>query len=267
MAVSLRNIEAGAALFRPLWIGCLLWLAGCASDPAMPPPSEDASYDAAELETAPEPPQPIRFTIQLGAFSTSRRAAAFTERLAAQGFDAYAFIDVDGLWKVRFGRFDTREEAVRHGDALKNDGAIESYYVVRPVAQGRQIDSRTALRDSIVSTAQRFIGAPYRWGGASGRTGFDCSGLTMTVYRLNGYELPRSAASQYRTGRPVQRRSLQRGDLVFFQTNRSSRVSHVGIYTGQGEFIHAPGRGKRIRTSSLSNRYFAARYIGARRYI
>jgi cell wall-associated NlpC family hydrolase len=88
----------------------------------------------------------------------------------------------------------------------------------------------------------------------------------MTVYRLNGLELPRRAIAQYRTGEPVARQSLREGDLVFFATGRRGQVSHVGIYAGQGKFIHAPGRGKSIRTASLDNGYFRSRYKGARRY-
>jgi cell wall-associated NlpC family hydrolase len=88
----------------------------------------------------------------------------------------------------------------------------------------------------------------------------------MTVYRLNGLDLPRTAASQFRVGTPVRRRSLQRGDLVFFETGRRGRISHVGIYSGEGRFIHAPGRGKRIGSASLSSTYFASRFAGARRY-
>ena len=88
----------------------------------------------------------------------------------------------------------------------------------------------------------------------------------MTVYRLNGLELPRSARAQFGAGTPVSRSAARQGDLVFFATGRGGRVSHVGIYTGGGEFIHAPGRGKTIRTASLDSAYFRARYKGARRY-
>ena len=89
----------------------------------------------------------------------------------------------------------------------------------------------------------------------------------MTVYRLNGLELPRNSRSQYQTGRPVPRNALEKGDLVFFATGSRNRVSHVGIYSGRGQFIHAPGKGKTIRTASLSSRYFQERYAGARRYL
>jgi cell wall-associated NlpC family hydrolase len=118
-----------------------------------------------------------------------------------------------------------------------------------------------------VTTARGFLGIPYAWGGASPSEGFDCSGLTMTVYRINGLILPHSSRTQYKTGTPVSKGRLQKGDLVFFATKRGRRVSHVGIYTGNNQFIHAPGNNKRVRTESLSNSYFRENYVGARTYL
>jgi hypothetical protein len=231
----------------------LLWMAGlvacaggCATVPdAVSPPAR-------------KPLPVIHYTIQVGAFSTVERAARYAERLAAAGLDAYHFIDRDGLSKVRFERFAVKSDARRRAEMLQARGLIEDFYIVYPRAAG--------VPATLVDTARRFIGTPYRWGGTSARSGFDCSGLTMTVYRLNGLELPRRASAQYRTGEPVARQSLREGDLVFFATGRSGRVSHVGIYAGQGQFIHAPGRGKTIRSASLDNGYFRSRYKGARRY-
>ncbi len=260
-----------------LWEGYLLLafllgiLSGCVGSAKAPSPIPEIPPQ----ESPPSLPSPlpvdaalpnIPFTIQLGAFSTVERAATLADRLKSEGIDAYYFIDSDGFSKVRFGRFLLEETARDHAEELRSQGAIDAYFIVHPRAVDPLIDSQEALRENIVRTALRFIGTPYRWGGSSVKSGFDCSGLTMTVYRLNGFELPRNAFSQYRAGLPVAKSALVRGDLVFFRTGRSSRVSHVGIYSGDDQFIHAPGKGKRIRVASLSNAYFHKRFTGARRY-
>jgi len=88
----------------------------------------------------------------------------------------------------------------------------------------------------------------------------------LTAYRLNGLELPRSSGEQYRVGRPVPRAQLRPGDLVFFAIS-GSRISHVGIYVGDGRFIHAPRRGKPVAVSRLDDNYYRKRYVGARTYL
>jgi len=98
--------------------------------------------------------------------------------------------------------------------------------------------------------------------------GFDCSGLTMTVYQLNGLNLPRNSARQFEVGSSVDSISdLQRGDLVFFSVRWKNGVSHVGVYIGNGQFIHASSRGKKIRIDSLSTAYFVKHYIGGKTYL
>jgi hypothetical protein len=208
----------------------------------------------------------IQFTIQVGAFSTSVRAAAYAHQLQDAGLDAYYFIDVDYLYKVRLERFDTQEAALERALDLKTQGLVDDFFIVHPRQDRALLNPSMVLRENIVQTARRFIGTSYRWGGTSPEEGFDCSGLTMTVYRLNGLDLPRNSLEQFRTGRPVPRNAMQAGDLVFFATSGTNRISHVGIYIGQGKFIHAPSQGKVIRTESLNNSYFVIRYQGARCY-
>jgi cell wall-associated NlpC family hydrolase len=108
------------------------------------------------------------------------------------------------------------------------------------------------------SIALQYLGIPYQWGGASPSSGFDCSGFVMYVYAQVGLQLPHFAAGQYGYGEAVQRDQLQPGDLVFFDG-----LSHVGIYLGNGQLIHAPHTGDVVRIASLSD--FAGRYVGARR--
>jgi cell wall-associated NlpC family hydrolase len=89
----------------------------------------------------------------------------------------------------------------------------------------------------------------------------------MVVYQLNGLDLPRTSGEQWAAGRPVDEGDLARGDLVFFATRGGGRVSHVGIYLGGDEFLHAPRRGHAIQVASLSSDYYRARYLGARSYL
>jgi hypothetical protein len=212
----------------------------------------------------------IGYSIQVGAFSNLNNAVQLNESLKRYGVNAYYFIHETGLYKVRFGDFALKEAARRKAESLQASGVIDEYYIVSPddyaVVKQRK-HGRGYLRGEIVRTAKSFIGLPYRWGGSSSAYGFDCSGLSMTAYHLNGLNLPRSSKEQYRAGVPVKRSQLLRGDLVFFASSRGRKVSHVGIYAGDDTFIHAPGRGKRVRIDSLSNRYFKSRYVGARTYL
>ncbi|MGQ9488873.1 MAG: NlpC/P60 family protein [Armatimonadota bacterium] len=142
---------------------------------------------------------------------------------------------------------------------------IAAHQTRRPVALANaKSGSNTPAGDAIVRTASRFQGVRYRWGGSS-RSGFDCSGFTRYVFRHKaGVDLPHSASAQFRRGAPVSRSQLKPGDLVFFQTYRRG-ASHVGIYIGNGKFIHASSARGRVRINSLNEGYYRQRYLGARR--
>lgn len=114
-----------------------------------------------------------------------------------------------------------------------------------------------------VRRALGYLGTRYRYGGSSSR-GFDCSGFTSYIYRQHGISLPHNSAAQYRVGKPVRRSELRPGDLVFFRT-RGSRISHVGIYIGNGQFVHASSARGRVRVDTLNSGYYHQRYVGARR--
>ena len=112
----------------------------------------------------------------------------------------------------------------------------------------------------VASIATRYLGIPYRWGGSSPSTGFDCSGFVMYLYRQVGVTLPHNAAMQYGHGRAVSRGSLRPGDIVFF-----NGLGHDGIYLGGGRFIHASSSGDVVKISRLSEGWYSSRYVGARR--
>ena len=213
---------------------------------------------------------PMGHSIQVGAFSNLDNAVRLTEKLQVQGLDAYHFRNHLGLYKVRIGNYRTRGTARLKAEKLKTAGIIEEYYLIGPneyAAATHGFNDTELLRKEIVRTANQYIGVRYRWGGQSSRTGFDCSGLTMAVYRLNGLKLPRSSRQQWKSGRPVDPGQLLKADLVFFATTGSRRVSHVGIYLGNDKFLHAPGSGRKIRISSMANKYYKSRYLGARTYL
>ena len=113
-------------------------------------------------------------------------------------------------------------------------------------------------------TALGLIGSPYRYGGTSPESGFDCSGLVNYVFRTAaGANVPRDTRSQASVSRRVARRNLKEGDLVFFNT-LGRRNSHVGIYIGDGRFINAPSSGGQVRIDSMDSPYFSKRFDSAR---
>ncbi len=117
--------------------------------------------------------------------------------------------------------------------------------------------------DRLIDNAKELLGTRYVWGGTS-RGGFDCSGFVGYVMRKAGINLPRTSSEQATRGTFVARASLQRGDLVFFNT-RGSRISHVGIFIGNGQFIHASSGSGRVRINYLNEKYYSSRYVTGRR--
>ena len=124
-----------------------------------------------------------------------------------------------------------------------------------------------SLGQQIADYACQFVGGRYVYGGESPDTGFDCSGLMMYVYRHFGYSLNRSASGQYSNGRSVKKSQLQVGDLVFFSDNGGYSVTHVGMYIGDGKFVHASNPRKGICIGDLNSDYYQSVYYGARRIL
>ena len=133
-----------------------------------------------------------------------------------------------------------------------------------PSASALNGEYASATAQKIISTARQYIGVPYLWGGTT-PNGFDCSGFVQYVFDLHGISLPRTSKEQFTAGSWVSKSNLQPGDLVFFNTSGSG-VSHLGIYIGNGQFIHSSSS-KGVTISELSNSYWAARYYGARRVL
>jgi len=127
------------------------------------------------------------------------------------------------------------------------------------------VTSRNIKEDLILQKAKSYYGVPYVWGGTS-PSGFDCSGFTHYVMLKNNIIIPRTASAQYNSGYWVSKSNLRKGDLVFFTTYKSG-PSHVGIYIGNNQFIHASSGAGKVTISNLNSSYYAQRYLGAKRVI
>ena len=223
----------------------------------------------------------LGFSIQVGAFAEVGNAERLTAKLQAKGIEAFYFRKDTGVYAVRFGDFPSREEAKRTARKLVSDGVIGTFFIAPPQAaylqKGKEPElraksdpapkpKRTGDMGAIAArTAERFVGIPYRWGGDTVVEGMDCSGFVRAVYNLCGVNIPRTSREQFSVGDKVARDELRDGDLVFFGSSADS-INHVGIYVGDGRFVHAPRRGDDIKVSSLTESYFEKKFVGARRY-
>ncbi|MCL1889883.1 MAG: C40 family peptidase [Desulfovibrionaceae bacterium] len=145
-------------------------------------------------------------------------------------------------------------------------GALKEPSYSAPGGNGYSQEARKATGSggNIVSTARSQTGVPYRLGGTTPQKGFDCSGLVYWVYKQYGISVPRLAKAQASSGRQVSSVDLRPGDIVAFRINGGY---HTGIYSGNGNFIHSPRTGSRVREENLRNGYWSKRFIGGRRMI
>lgn len=137
--------------------------------------------------------------------------------------------------------------------------------VVPPSSPVSFVDRATATAQDAIDQAMDLLGIRYRRGGSSPEAGFDCSGFVSHVFREGvGLILPRSSREMSRSGQEISRDELRPGDLVFFNTMRRA-FSHVGIYVGDNQLVHAPRSGGRVRIEDLRDGYWTKRFNGARR--
>ncbi|RZI69362.1 C40 family peptidase [Variovorax guangxiensis] len=136
------------------------------------------------------------------------------------------------------------------------------------IGQLQQVRQSVVDRTSdLVVTAIGFLGVPYRRGGNTAESGFDCSGFVRAMYNQTvGHLLPRRAEEQAAATEKIDRSELKPGDLVFFNTMRRT-FSHVGIYVGEGKFIHSPRTGAQVRVEDMNGSYWQRRFDGARRVL
>lgn len=266
------------------WVSVVLTATGCAA------PSAGISR--------------VGFAIQVGAFSEVKNAERLSNKLQQKGIEAFYFRKDNGVYAVRFGDFESKEKARKAAQRLVADRMIGSYFIAPPQKIAMKKSSAPAWEKApepslkklspvvpkkkveqhggeagptsggkghgdmgviAARTAERFVGIPYRWGGDTVVDGMDCSGFVRAVYNLCGVNIPRTSREQFKVGENVGKTDLQDGDLVFFGAS-GDEINHVGIYVGNGRFVHAPRRGDDIKVSTLDENYFAKKFIGAKRY-
>ena len=176
----------------------------------------------------------------------------------------YKVTDRGGAIKIVNGvyKFDllmaTKEECLAFG--RRKGKAIIGVDVINATVS----ESANTIGAKLVAEAKKHLGKKYVWG-ATGPNTFDCSGLTQYCHKKLGISIPRTSLAQSNSGKSVSKSNLQMGDLIFWKTT-SAKVGHVGMYVGNGQFIHAPNSRSVVKIDSLSNSYYSSRYVNARRY-
>ena len=231
---------------------------------------------AAQMPTAPERPQPSlpsgpldARTIQPPSMPVRAALPSISDAAdptVASRPDAPTLIHTvqsgDTLFSIA-KRYSLSVEQIRLENSLKADSIALGQRLRIPVRGANPLEP-TAQFSELREIADRYLGVTYVYGGSSA-SGLDCSGFVSIVYRELGVTLPRTSREQFLTGIAVKQSDLESGDLVFFDTLGRGAVSHVGIYLGSGEFIHAASNPGKVITSRLEEKYYATRYLGARR--
>ncbi len=203
--------------------------------------------------------------------STSHSVVAW----AKSGNAAYIIGINNGWFKVIFGNtigyirsdyLDLTEIPYENRDSFKKPLFFVGGKSTGVAPSASALNKPAAVTGSqIVATAKAYLGVPYQWGGST-PNGFDCSGLVQYVFAKHGITLPRTSKEQWTVGTSVARANLQIGDLVFFSNTYTTGISHLGIYVGDGQFIHSSSS-KGVIISSLSNSYWSSHYTGAKRVL
>ena len=217
------------------------------------------------------------YAVRFGDFATKDKARAIASKLVADRLiDTYYIAPPnevvfarpkEPVWQkaapeeIRTPRESPRSEAAKVARGRNQGKTVETPEKLQP-KQNKVDKDMGAIA---ARTAERFVGIPYRWGGENVVDGMDCSGFVRAVYNLCGISIPRTSREQFTAGEAVIKSDLRDGDLVFFGSS-DDKINHVGIYVGNGKFVHAPRRGEEIKVTNVDESYFEKHFIGARRY-
>jgi len=230
------SLVSSATLLNRIAAACLL-AAGCAAH----------AQGVAQASTLPSTPPPGTMT---GAYGQSLQQQAAAEKTAQPA--------------AKPAQADNKPAQDPVSRFLSQRGLLNA---AEPSAPSRLLESVRDTASDLVLSAMNFLGVRYTRGGNSVENGFDCSGFTRHIFEMSvGLVLPRRADEQARLNSllPIRKDELKPGDLVFFNTMRAT-FSHVGIYVGEGKFIHAPRTGSAVRVEDMRDSYWSKRFTGARR--
>ena len=244
-----ERLPQAAPKRSPLRLTALLVLALAATPALAEPTSDNNDQPATATEASLD-----QGNVPVASNARARADAAATATLAAllphlAATDTIPLMDRSAMFAGDLGRL------------------MAAYDAGQGAPAGSTSDPLAGKSQSLLSRAMSLLGTPYRWGGTTPEGGFDCSGLVSYVFRTAlGIELPRVSRDMARltNGQAIERNALNVGDLVFFGRN-GKRVDHVGIYVGEGRFLHAPSRGKDVRVDSMVSGYWSGKFLSARR--
>ncbi|WP_425060796.1 hypothetical protein SCACP_15460 [Sporomusa carbonis] len=213
-------------------------------------------------------PHPVSAAVQdmplLKQGETGEAVYSLQTELKKYGFYQYGIDGKFGFY-TKLAVIDFQQAVGIEADGVVGIGTWQalSNYAGNSEVSRSQLAQRTGQQ--IAGLAQEYLGVPYVWGGSSA-AGFDCSGFTYYVYSRQGIFLPRVADDQYNFGRRIPLADIQPGDLVFYSTYAPG-PSHVGIYVGNGQFIHASSGAGQVTLTAMSKPYYQARFLGAFRVV